>query len=61
MIKILRDCRAGLNIKKDCGDPYCCTWMEYDGIYDFFEGDEIYESEIVLDDLVEGDDYEVID
>lgn len=59
MIKILRDCRAGHNIMMDCGDPYCCTWMEYDGVYDFFTGDEISETEIVIGDLVEGLDYNI--
>jgi hypothetical protein len=60
MIKILRDCRAGRNITMDCGDPYCCNWMEYDGFHDFFIGDEIYESEIVIEDLEEGIDYVII-
>jgi hypothetical protein len=44
----------------DCGDPYCCNWMEYDGVYDFFIGDEIYESEIIIEDLEEGIDYAII-
>lgn len=60
MIKIIRDCRAGCNIKRDCGDPYCCNWMEYDGVYDFFIGDEISESEIVIEELDEGIDYVII-
>jgi hypothetical protein len=57
MIKFLKDCRAGRNIQVNCGDPSCCSWMEYDGIDDFYKDDEVFESEVVLDDLEEGVDY----
>ena len=61
MIKFLKNCRAGMNVKRDSGDPWCCTWMEYDGVYDFIKDDEMYESEVVIEDLEEGIDYEIIE
>jgi len=59
MIKILRDCRCGQYIKMDCGDPSCCQWEEYDGIFGCLKGEEYEEWELKLDDLEEGVDYMV--
>ena len=61
MIKFLKDCRAGRNIQVNCGDPNCCTWQEYDGIDTFFKDEEVYASEVVLEDLTEWIDYIFID